>query len=339
MRPRCTGGRGASRPTDGGVDVSERVIVVGAGLVGLTCAVAVAEAGRQVDVLARDLPGETASSLGPSCWLPPPPRLGADAARWALTTRTTLEAMAGSEPPGAGVRLLRGHLVGGSAAGSPATDEAGDLALSDLEVPVISPVPYLRALTRRLLAAGGTLTRMSLPTLPTAPGPVVNCTGVASRALVPDRRVTPGVYRLLRVDAPAVRAWTAVTAADSGLRWRVLPDDASAVLAVALGPQEEGDDEALLARAAEHEPALAGRPITGRRTVVHADRDRVRLEAQQIEAQQIESEADHGAIGPGGGQVLHCYGVGSWAPSLSWGLAAEVIAALDRLATPDVRRL
>ena len=40
-----------------------RVIVVGAGVVGLSCAVRLLEAGFRVDVLARDLPLETTSAV------------------------------------------------------------------------------------------------------------------------------------------------------------------------------------------------------------------------------------------------------------------------------------
>ncbi len=40
-----------------------RVIVVGAGVVGLTSAVRLLEAGHRVDVVARDLPLETTSAV------------------------------------------------------------------------------------------------------------------------------------------------------------------------------------------------------------------------------------------------------------------------------------
>ena len=82
--------------------MSERVIVVGAGIVGLTCAVQLAEAGHQVNVLARDLPGETASSLATAPWLPPPAHLGEEAAGWALTTREVLTALADGDGDRAG---------------------------------------------------------------------------------------------------------------------------------------------------------------------------------------------------------------------------------------------
>ena len=47
-----------------------RVIVVGAGVVGLTCAVRLLEAGHRVDVVARDLPLETTSVVAAALWSP-----------------------------------------------------------------------------------------------------------------------------------------------------------------------------------------------------------------------------------------------------------------------------
>ena len=49
---------------------AERVIVVGAGVIGLTCAVRLAEDGHRVDVLARDLPLETTSVVAAALWYP-----------------------------------------------------------------------------------------------------------------------------------------------------------------------------------------------------------------------------------------------------------------------------
>ena len=46
------------------------MIVVGAGVVGLTCAVRLLEAGHRVDVIARDLPRETTSAVAAALWYP-----------------------------------------------------------------------------------------------------------------------------------------------------------------------------------------------------------------------------------------------------------------------------
>src|SRR6187549_758632 len=47
-----------------------RVIVVGAGVVGLSCAARLLEAGHRVDVLARDRPLETTSAVAAALWYP-----------------------------------------------------------------------------------------------------------------------------------------------------------------------------------------------------------------------------------------------------------------------------
>jgi D-amino-acid oxidase len=47
-----------------------RVIVVGAGVIGLSCALRLAEHGHDVAVLARDLPPETTSSVAAALWYP-----------------------------------------------------------------------------------------------------------------------------------------------------------------------------------------------------------------------------------------------------------------------------
>src|ERR671920_557115 len=50
--------------------MADRVIVVGAGVVGLTCALRLLEAGHRVDVVARDLPRETTSAVAAGFWYP-----------------------------------------------------------------------------------------------------------------------------------------------------------------------------------------------------------------------------------------------------------------------------
>ncbi len=61
-----------------------RVTVVGAGVIGLTCAVRLAESGLAVDVLARDLPLETSSAAGAGLWLPGRPGGGGEREAGAL---------------------------------------------------------------------------------------------------------------------------------------------------------------------------------------------------------------------------------------------------------------
>src|SRR5688500_5779662 len=82
-----------------------RVIVIGAGVVGLSCAVRLVEGGHQVSVVARDLPLETTSATVAALWYPyrayPFERVTA----WAATTYTALTALAQDEKTGVFLRL------------------------------------------------------------------------------------------------------------------------------------------------------------------------------------------------------------------------------------------
>src|SRR5919112_1316411 len=71
-----------------------RVLVVGAGVIGLSCAVRLLERGHEVAVVARDLPLETTSAVAAALWYPylahPPERVAA----WARTTYDVLTGLA-----------------------------------------------------------------------------------------------------------------------------------------------------------------------------------------------------------------------------------------------------
>ena len=86
-----------------------RVIVVGAGVVGLSCAVRLLEAGHRVDVLARDLPLETTSAVAAAIWYPyralPQDRVTA----WSGASYAEFVGLAGE--PDTGVRMLTGTEV------------------------------------------------------------------------------------------------------------------------------------------------------------------------------------------------------------------------------------
>ena len=75
-----------------------RVIVVGAGVVGLSCAVRLAEAGYDTHVLARDLPLETTSAVAGGLWLPYLAEPVIDVNRWAAATLAELERVATEVP-------------------------------------------------------------------------------------------------------------------------------------------------------------------------------------------------------------------------------------------------
>lgn len=309
--------------------MTAHVTVVGAGVVGLTCAVRLAEAGFPVDVLARELPLETASAAGAGLWLPDAvpaaARLvgGEQTARWARVTHAVLRDLAAHD--GTGVALRPGHLVGTSPAAWPdgLADvlPGGERTRSEVTLPVVDPDRYLGYLTRRLSAAGGTLTRLALGALPPR-GTVVNCTGVAARALAADPTVQPVQAVAVRLANPGLTAWwhdagrgepplTIVTHGDQVFVGGPLAD----------GERLPASDAELTTRlrdrAARLVPALREAPTTGRRLGVWGTRAAVRLETTTGEA---------------GRTLVHCYGHGGAGHTLSWGCAEDVVAAVSAAA-------
>src|SRR3954469_15205158 len=151
-----------------------RVVVVGAGVTGLSCAGRLAEAGHRVDVLARDLPLETTSVVAAALWYPykalPQDRVTA----WSATSYDAFAELSKDET---GVRMLSGTEVLAGRSEEP----WWSAAVPDLEhvappetyadawsftAPVIDMPVSLGWLRGRLGELGGTVTRMALAALP-----------------------------------------------------------------------------------------------------------------------------------------------------------------------------
>lgn len=302
--------------------VSPRVVVVGAGVVGLSCALRLLEAGHRVDVVARDLPLETTSAVAAAIWYPyralPQDRVTA----WARTSYDELAAIAAAEPE-AGVRMAVGTEVLATdrpdpwwRPAVPALEHTRDVPAGwtagwRMTVPVIDMPVYLPWLAGRVRRAGGTITRLNLAGLPEGAGLVVNCSGLGARLLGADRSVVPvrgqvAIVRQLGLD----RWWL-----DSDGPTYVVPRARDIVVG---GTDTEGDwsrtpsaDVArdILARAARLVPALRDAEVLRHRVGLRPARPSVRLDRV--------------------GSVVHCYGHGGAGVTLSWGVAREVVALVD----------
>ena len=269
-----------------------RVIVVGAGVVGLTCAVRLLEAGHRVDVVARDLPLETTSAVAAAIWYPylaEPPDL---VARWSAVTRSAFETLVTEEPDG-GVRLAEGTEV--------RSDGVGTSVLPLIEMPV-----FLRWLVRRLEDLGGTLTRLDLAGLPTGADVVVNCSGLGARHLAEDLTVVPVQGQVVVVEQFGLDRWWL----DPSGPTYVVPRTYDVVVG---GTEVHGEwsrtpspviAEAILDRATALVPELAGARVLRHQVGLRPARPRVRVERV--------------------GDVVHCYGHGGSGVTLCWGTAAEV---------------
>ncbi|KAA1420824.1 FAD-binding oxidoreductase [Nocardioides humilatus] len=306
-----------------------RVHVVGAGVVGLTCAVRLAEAGHRVDVVARDLPLETTSAVAAALWYPylalPQDRVTG----WAARSYEVFSALASD--PESGVHVLPGTEVFGAPEADPwwaaAVPSLARVAPADLpdgygdgwsfRAPVIEMPRYLRWLTARLEALGGTLSRRNLSALP-APGEgradvVLNCTGLGARLFAGDHTVVPVRGQVVVVEQFGLDRWW--LAGSDGAPLYVVPRSSDIVVG---GTEERGDwsrtpdpdtARAILERATTLVPQLARARVIGHRVGLRPARPSVRLDRE--------------------GDVVHCYGHGGAGVTLSWGCADEVVSLLD----------
>lgn len=295
----------------------QRVVVVGAGVVGLTCAVRLLEAGHRVDVVARDLPLETTSVVAAALWYPyralPQDRVTA----WARTAYDAFAALA--HDPATGVVLRVGTEVFAERQPDPWWQDAVPALDRETSLPAgyadgwtfVSPVVempvHLHWLAGRVEQLGGTLTRLSLSALPAVDGLVVNASGLGARLLGEDPTVTPVRGQVLLVEQVGLDRWWL----DSAAPTYVVPRERDVVVG---GTADEGEwsrtpdpvtARAVLDRAVRLVPELAGARVLGHRVGLRPARPRVRLERV--------------------GDVIHCYGHGGAGVTVSWGCADEVV--------------
>jgi D-amino-acid oxidase len=289
--------------------------VVGAGVIGMTCAVRLAEDGHRVEVLARDLPLETTSVVAAALWYPylalPQERVTA----WAEKSYAAFATLADGN---AGVQMLPGTEV----LHEPAADPWWMSAVPELTrvppptgyadawsftSPVIDMPIYLQWLRGRLAGLGGTVTRISMSSLPVSDDSVVvNCTGLGARRLAGDEDVRPVRGQVVVVDGVDLDHWWV----DATGPTYVVPRERTVIVG---GTDEQGDwsrtlspetATEILQRASRLVPELAGANVVGHRVGLRPVRPSVRLDAKD--------------------GVIHCYGHGGAGVTLSWGCADEV---------------
>ena len=303
------------------------IVVIGAGVVGLSCAVRLAEAGHAVEVVAAARATGTTSSVAAAIWYPYRAAPAAAVLRW--TTATYAELVRLAARPGAGVALVPGRELLRTAAPVPAWAAAvPDLAAVEqpppgfaagwsFTAPVADMPVYLAGLEARLLAAGGRLRVEHLTSLPDEPV-LVDAAGLGARELAPDPSLSAVRGQVVLVEQPAVRRWS-LDQSDPGRPVYVVPRTSCVVVG---GTADDGAEdltpssrtaEAVLERATAVEPLLAGARVLGHRVGLRPVRPAVRLEVEPTRS----------------GRVVHCYGHGGAGVTLSWGCADDVLAALS----------
>jgi D-amino-acid oxidase len=317
------------------------VLVVGAGVSGLTTAICLAESGVRALIRAATPPGGTTSSVAGAIWGPHLVEESDRVDQWGRETLAVLRDLAAD--PAAAVRTLSGvygtrgvPAQAGPPEGAPAAPPhwmsdlgvfpcpAGDLPTGfasgwRYSAPVLHMPTYLGYLLARFDAAGGRLEAGTVGSLSAAGADhgaraVVNCTGTGARALLPDPALKPFRGQVVIAENPGLNEF-----------FIGLPDDTSELVylfphgdTMVLGGTEVGNDwntepvpavaDRILRDCAAIEPRVDGVRVLGHRVGLRPFRPQVRLEAEP----------------PGPGPlVVHNYGHGGAGVTLSWGCARE----------------
>jgi D-amino-acid oxidase len=306
-------------------------VVVGGGVIGLTCALSLARAGHGVRLISADPVGETTSAVAAALWFPYRAAPADAVLRWSAVSLEVFTTLAAD--PATGVALLPGTVVhrgpdpdlawAGAVAGCrPATTAElppGAPAGTRCTLPVVDMDRYLRWLESACREAGVDLVRGRVASLEEVAGDVVVvAAGLASGALLGDPTGVPVQGQVVRVADPGLTGWLLDEDHPDGLTY-VVPRGHDVVCG---GTDVEGADgttpdpeveQAILDRARALVPQLHGAPVLSRAVGRRPWRPEVRVER----------------LTDAGRPVVACYGHGGAGVTMSWGCAADVVALVE----------
>ena len=314
---------------------SHRIVVVGAGVSGLTSAVCLAEAGWTVRVWAAAMPRQTTSAAAGAVWAPPRPS-SAKTLKWSHESLRAFRELA--EKPDTGVCMAPALTVGDSKAAEAMSLAAGLIAdvrpadAADLRdgfaagfratLPMIDMPRYLDYLTTRLGAAGCEIEPRSVRSLSEAADAapiVVNCAGVGAGALTGDDTLRPLFGQHVVLTNPGLRQLFVETHDDP--EWVCYFPHPQRVVCGGIGIPDRWDtapdpeiSERILRRCRRIEPLLGDAEVIETITGLRPHRPSVRVQAEPL----------------GRARCVHNYGHGGNGVTLSWGCARDVVRLVER---------
>lgn len=315
------------------------VVVVGAGVSGLTSAICLAEAGWPVRVWAAAMPRQTTSAVAGAVWAPPRPAERAAATLgWTAHSLRVFRALA--DDPSTGVRMTPALAVGAlTGAVSGAGDLIPDLRPADpgevpagfgagfrATVPMIDMPQYLDYLARRLAAAGCDIEERPVRSLAEAADAapvVVNCAGLAAGALTGDGTVRPLFGQHVVLANPGLPQL--FLELNDGPEWTCYFPHPRRVVCGGISIPDRWDttpdpavSDRILERCRRIEPRLGDAEVIETITGLRPDRPSVRVEAEPL----------------GPARCVHNYGHGGNGVTLSWGCARDVVRLVAQPEAP-----
>lgn len=309
------------------------VTVVGGGVVGLTTALELADAGHQVWCV-RDRPAtDTVSAVAGGLWFPYHVEPRDRVLGWAATALARFTALA--DDPASGVALREGLLVERGpadrwwAGAVPGWREARPVELPAgagsgvvATLPLVDMPVFLPWLEDRCRAAGVEIEEDHVDRLDElADDLVVVAAGLGSAGLTGEVPGTPSRGQVAVLANPGLTRWLVDDAHPDGLLY-VLPHRDRVVCG---GTDVEGSDDttpdpevhaAVLGRVRAAVPALAGATVLGARVGLRPLAGEVSLRVLDVDGRAVVANHGHGGAGV----------------TLSWGCAAEVVRLVAEVA-------
>lgn len=312
---------------------SSEVVVVGAGVVGLSIAHDLARSGRSVTVVHDDPHPFDCSPLAGAVWFPYGVSLDPRVLQWSHRTRERLTELA--TDPTTGVALRTGTFVLRTT--DPDLSWTEGLAVTDvpadrlpagavrglrLALPVIDMTRYLPWLRREAEDLGVRFNRRRLTDLADLEAEIVIlAAGLRSAALVDDPTPPfPVRGQVVRLQNAGLTEWLIDDDHPAGMTYVIPRFDDIVVGGTADRHDEDTDpnprtEQDMLVRARGVMPELVGLPVVSRGVGLRPGRETVRVDTIQHQ----------------GTAVITCYGHGGAGVSLSWGCAGAVTGLVDGL--------
>jgi D-amino-acid oxidase len=320
--------------------MNRNVAIVGAGVAGLTCGVALAERDYCTAIFAKEIGRQTTSGAAAAVWFPYDAQPAVKVIPWALRTFDVLVELARIPETGVSMIETRQFLrtseiqipdwaipLGASVIPSPPSWMPSGIETSlapssfksgfSLRVPLMDTTIYLDYLAARFRKAGGEIHANvrfeKLEEVDAKFDLVINCAGIGARELAQDADLEPH------------RGQVAIVPRIEGVSCAVVCDDAPLMYAIPRtndcvfgGTNDVSDNLAA-------DPATTSRIVAECSRVLNVERPRVldeRVGLRPFRKSGVRLERDHLRDGR---TVIHNYGHGGSGFTLSWGCACEVL--------------